>query len=358
LAHLLHSASEHAVIFLNGEGRIVAWLGAAERLFGYSKSEAIGLKFAELFTQDDRRLQMDLQELAVARAIGRSEDERWHVRKDGTLFWASGVLAAVKDLNGGIQAFCKVMRDRTDLRQQLDTLQNRVWALQQENERRSRILESLSHQLQGLAGPLRDASEVFETSEASALQGRELAARTRQLEAMSSMLEETAKAETSTAVKPHVGTNAVDLQEALRGSIASVRPRVLAGGQHLNLTVPAATLRVRADPTDIQTMLHHLLANALERTPSGGNIHVTASVEARSAVIRITDDGAGIPGKRLARIFVLLTGSDGRAAVHASEAGLAAVRDLAAAYDGSLEARSPGKGMGSVFTLRLPLMLE
>ena len=72
-------------------------LGAAERIFGYRKAEALQLELADLFTADDRRLRLDQQELAAASALGRSEDERWHVRKDGSLSWASGGMAAIRN---------------------------------------------------------------------------------------------------------------------------------------------------------------------------------------------------------------------------------------------------------------------
>ena len=355
LAHLLRSASEHAVIFLDASGHVVAWLGAAERIFGYRKAEALELAFADLFTSDDRRLQMDLQELAVARALGRSEDERWHVRKDGTLFWASGVLAAIQTHQGGIDAYCKVLRDRTDLRQQLDALQNRVRALQQENERKSQVLESLGHQLRTLVGPLENATEVIAAKQPQTSQDRQVAARAQRLGAMVAVLEDAAKSDTTLMPSPRPRTKSIILQEAVKACIESVRPAALAGGQHLHLTVPSVALRISADPAGVREMLQGLLANALKQTPSGGNIHITASVEGASAVVRVVDDGVGIAGRRLSRIFLLLTSTGRATRFQDSEAELATVRDLAAMHGGSLEARSPGRGKGSLLCLRLPV---
>ena len=352
LAHILEGASEHAVIFLDTKGHVVAWLGAAEKLFGYSKSEALGLKFGDLFTPDDRRLQMDQQEIAVARAMGRSEDERWHVRKDGTVFWASGVVAAVKSSDGDIDAFCKVLRDRTDLRQQLDALQNRVRTLQLENQRNSQLLESVGHQLRSLVSHLREASEPVE-GQSSALQNPRCGALVRQLTAISSVLEATAMVPAAGVLESAGET--ISLQEALQTSLEEMRRRA-STIQHLHLTIPSVPLTISADPKDLQEMLRQLLSNALKDTQSGGNIYVTASAEAASAVIRVTDDGIGIPGKRLSRIFSLLAFADLGNLGRDSEADLAHVRDLAARLGGSLEARSRGKGIGSVFTLRLPLV--
>jgi PAS domain S-box-containing protein len=352
LTHLLGSASEHAVIFLDTTGRIVAWLGAAERIFGYAKAEALGLGLADLFTPDDRRLQMDSQELAVARAVGRSEDERWHVRKDGTLFWASGVVAAVKTPQGEIEAFCKILRDRTDLRQQLDTLQNRLRALQRENERKSQVLESLGHQLRLLVGPLEDASDEIAAKQRESLH---IASRTRRLATVATLLEDAAKSAT-----PHISAHqpkvrSITLQDELRACVESVRPTAQAGGHNLHLTLSPVALTIRADPDSLSEMLRALMANALKQTPSGGNIHITAAVEGASAVVRVVDDGVRIPGKRLSRILLLVTRADRSTNVQASEAELATVKELAAAHGGSLEVRSPAMGKGSAICLRLPI---
>ncbi len=358
LTHLLGSASEHAVVFLNAGGRVVAWLGAAERVFGYRKAEALELEFGDLFTADDRRLQLDLQELAVARALGRSEDERWHVRKDGSLFWASGVLAVIHTSQGAIEAYCKVLRDRTDLRQQLDTLQNRVRALQQENERKSQLLDSLGHQLQALAGPLEKVADLAEAEQPQALRNRQLGAQARRLAAMADLLEQEATHEAAFRIgmpEPRLKVRPLILQEALKAAIRSVRPAAQAGGRQIHLTAPAIALAVSSDPARLREMLQTLLTHALKQTASGGDIHVTATREGPSAVVRVIDDDTGISGRRLSRLLLLLTGTDRSAAVQEPELDLAAVRDLATLHGGSLEARSPGTAKGSVICLRLPM---
>jgi PAS domain S-box-containing protein len=355
LTHLLGSASEHAVIFVNAEGVVVAWLGAAERMFGYRKAEALELEFGDLFTADDRRLQLDLQELAVARAVGRSEDERWHVRKDGSLFWASGVVAAVRTPQGSIEAYCKILRDRTDLRQQLDALQNRVRALQQENDRKSRLLESLGYQLQSLAGPLAKVADLADSEQPQVLRGRQVAARARQLAAMAQVLEREAAQEQSSRLgmpEPLLKARPLNLQDALKAVIKGLR---LAAGRQIHLTAPPIALTVFSEPGRLREMLQSLLAHALKQAASGGDIHVTASREGASAVIRVIDDGTGISGKRLSRLLLLLTGAEPSAKVQESEVELAAARQLALLHGGSLEAKSPGHSKGSVLCLRLPM---
>src|ERR1700712_26938 len=118
--------TDFAVIHTTLDGVIVAWLGAAERVFGYTVEEAIGQSLSLFFTEDDKRRALDVHEVALARSQGRSEDDRWHVRKDGSRFWASGVLTSIRNGDGEAVGLCKVLRDKTDVRTQIETLENLV----------------------------------------------------------------------------------------------------------------------------------------------------------------------------------------------------------------------------------------
>jgi signal transduction histidine kinase len=125
--------------------------------------------------------------------------------------------------------------------------------------------------------------------------------------------------------------------------------------QELVVTVPSVPITIQADPSRLQQMLLNLLSNASKYTPPGGHIHLTVTVEASEAVIRVTDDGAGISHEVLPHIFELFTRGEPAGEVHGLGVGLAVVKELATLHGGGVEARSPGRGKGSVFTLRLPI---
>ena len=95
LTRYLSQAKEHAVICLDPAGTIAAWLGAAERLFGHTAEEAVGQPVALIFTSEDKARGLDRYERLLAGVHSRSEDDRWHVRKDGTRIWVTGALEAV-----------------------------------------------------------------------------------------------------------------------------------------------------------------------------------------------------------------------------------------------------------------------
>ena len=110
---LLDSVLDYAFISFDLEGRVVGWSRGAERVLGYAEVEALGLASAVFFTPEDVARGEDLRELVVAREQGHAEDERWHLRRDGTRFWGSGVMSPQLDAGGELRGFTKVMRDHT-----------------------------------------------------------------------------------------------------------------------------------------------------------------------------------------------------------------------------------------------------
>jgi PAS domain S-box-containing protein len=92
------------------------WNSGAERVFGYSPEEITGQPSAILFTTEDRQRDMPLKEMETAREEGRAADERWHLRKDGTRFYVSGVLSPLYDGDGTVTGYVKIARDLTQQR--------------------------------------------------------------------------------------------------------------------------------------------------------------------------------------------------------------------------------------------------
>ena len=118
----VNGVRDYALFQMNENGRIVTWNAGAERLLGYQEDEIVGQPSAVIFTPEDRAEGAPQQEIDQGKKTGRAEDERWHVRKDGTRFWCSGVLARIDDAQGNLRGFAKVMRDETERRRSSDQL--------------------------------------------------------------------------------------------------------------------------------------------------------------------------------------------------------------------------------------------
>ena len=111
---LTENLNEYAVFVIDLKGHIRTWNVGAERLLGFPDNEILGQAVGVLYEEGDIRAGAPQREMSEALSGKRDVDERWQVRKDGSRFWSGGTLTPLRDEHGGVRAFAKVMRDRTD----------------------------------------------------------------------------------------------------------------------------------------------------------------------------------------------------------------------------------------------------
>jgi PAS domain S-box-containing protein len=118
---ILDSATDYAIFTTDLNRRITSWNAGAERVLGWAESEIIGRCIDVIFTPEDRAAGRPERETAIALAEGRADNERWHLRKDGTRFWASGQAMPLRDPEAGSDApvlgILTIMRDHTERRE-------------------------------------------------------------------------------------------------------------------------------------------------------------------------------------------------------------------------------------------------
>jgi PAS domain S-box-containing protein len=114
LYQLVESVKDYAIFVSDLDGEIVSWNIGAEKIFGYSAQEAIGQNCRMLFTKEDQASNESEKEQETAREKGCAEDERWHIRKDGSYFFASGVQTPLYDESGKHTGYAKIARDLTE----------------------------------------------------------------------------------------------------------------------------------------------------------------------------------------------------------------------------------------------------
>jgi PAS domain S-box-containing protein len=119
---LVEEIKDYAIFHLNLEGHILSWNQGAHLIFGYTKDEIIGQYFAILFTPEDRAQNIHEQELKIAKETGRAEDTRWHLRKDGSRFFAQGATTALRNEDGKHIGYAKIARDGTAQREMEEAL--------------------------------------------------------------------------------------------------------------------------------------------------------------------------------------------------------------------------------------------
>src|SRR5262249_57985937 len=131
-----------------------------KRIVGFDEDEFIGRDIVTtIFTPEAIRDGAAQRELDMAAEHGTASDDRWMRRKDGTRFFATGVTVARRDESGGLVGFAKIMRDQTSFKQLEEELRDTARHLSDVNDRQSRFLAMLSHELRNPLAPIRNAVE-------------------------------------------------------------------------------------------------------------------------------------------------------------------------------------------------------
>lgn len=156
---ITESFTDYAIFSLDENGTIESWNPGAVKIFGFAADEAIGRHFSIIFTPEDIAAGQPQKEINTAREIGRAVDERWHIRKDGSRFFASGAVASLIEEERGLIGFAKIARDLTESKQAEQTLRESAELLESRVEERTRDLKRSN---QALREEIRDRRRIEE----------------------------------------------------------------------------------------------------------------------------------------------------------------------------------------------------
>ncbi len=130
---ILDSAADYAIVTMDNGGCVTSWNRGAQNIIGYTETEILGRSGDVVFTAEDRAAGRFAVELRRAVETGRASNERWHLRRDGTRFWASGLMMPLLDPDGTPVGFLNILRDRTEV--------------QAEAERRELLMAEMNHRI-------------------------------------------------------------------------------------------------------------------------------------------------------------------------------------------------------------------
>ena len=352
----LSQAKEHAILCIDAQGIVIGWLGAAERILGYTAQEALGQPAALIFTPEDREKRFDEYELKLAAHHTRAEDDRWHLRKDGTRIWVSGSMNAIRSESGELLGYVKVLRDRTDLRTLLESLENQVATLGQARDKTHLFLSTLGHELRNPLAPIQTAASIIQKLSADSRTDKAVQVILNQVGVLSRLAEDLMDVSRSGAGKLKLDLKRVDLRGVLNEAVYSMRRSASDKGVALQCLMPDSPLEVQLDPQRFQRVVLNLLGNAIKYTNAGGMVWVKATQDGEDILFSVEDNGIGIAPEVLPRIFDLFAQEYQAADLVPGGLGigLTIVKELVELHGGSVQARSPGHGRGAEFTVRLP----
>jgi PAS domain S-box-containing protein len=353
--------TDYGAILLDRQGTILELNSTAAAMFGYQPSELRGQPIHQLFIADDVRSGVPGYELQVASNSLDVNNDRWLRRSDGSTFWATGTTTGLHDSAGELVGFAKVLRNSTDVKEQIEALRERARNLGAINENKTLFLATLSHELRNPIASLTNALYLLERggfTEKDRQYPIKLMAR--QVEFIRHLVDDLLDVTRIGAGTVQLELRELDIREVIAHSVESIRPLLVERNQTLTQNILAKAMMVNADAVRLAQVFINLLTNAAKYSPEGGNIEIRASEGAGEAWVHIIDDGIGISSESAPHIFELFTRGD--VASHGPKEGLglglALVKNFVELHGGSVQARSDGPGQGSEFTVRLPLVME
>jgi PAS domain S-box-containing protein len=363
---LLENVEDYAIFFLDIQGRILRWSTGAEHILGYREAEVLTKPNSIIFIPEDLEQGADKQELEGALKEGRTEDERWHVRKDGSRFWGSGIVTLLRDGTGQPRGFSKILRDFTE-RKRAEDERAQLLAREQEaraqaeaaNRMKDEFLATLSHELRSPLNAMLGWTRLLNTrkfDEATTARAMETIERSARSQAQ--LVEDLLDVSRIIQGKLRLNVCPVELASVIQSASDTVRPAAEAKEIQLQTILDPAAGPIAGDSDRLQQVVWNLLSNSIKFTPKGGRVHVRLERVNSHVEITITDTGQGINPDFVPYVFDRFRQADSSITRTYSGLGLglAIVRHLVELHGGTVRADSEGEGKGATFTVKLPLM--
>jgi PAS domain S-box-containing protein len=356
---LVQSIVDYAIFMLDSRGHVTSWNPGAERIKGYSASEIIGQHFSGFYTEEDRKSGVPKRALETARNEGKYEAEGWRVRKDGSRFWASVVIDAIRDDGGKLVGFAKITRDLSEKRETQQRLEESREQLfrSQKMEALGQLTGGLAHDFNNLLTAILGASDLALRSindpekirrmldgiRSSAQRGAGL---TKQLLAF-------ARAQPLEIKSIDVKSFLADVTMLLRPSLRSNIEVIIETSDQL--------WNIDADAGALELALLNFAFNARDAMKEGGRVKLSATnrlldgipegLHGEHVALRVSDTGIGMSPDVMERVFepFFTTKSFGEG----TGLGLSQVFGFAKQLGGAVTVESE-LGKGSAFTLYLP----
>jgi PAS domain S-box-containing protein len=352
---MIASVRDYAIYMLDAQGHVVSWNSGAESIKGYQEAEILGAHFSRFFSPEDLAADKPARELEIAAQEGRFEDEAWRVRKDGSRFWASVIVNAVRDASGQLVGFAKVTRDLTDRRKR-EQERLRLAQAREGVRLRDEFLSIASHELKTpltalqlqLQGILDQRTLVDERL------ARKFEKAAHAGERRGDLVESLFDVSRITSGVIELDYQSFDLVDAARDVIELLRKA--AAGAHCDVSLHAPRPVVGTwDRIRVEQMLTNLLSNAFKHA-AGAPVVVKVSLQGQIAHLEVRDSGPGLRMSDPARLFARFERGSGPNSGGLG-LGLYVARQVAEAHGGTITAAAI-EGGGARFEAKLPVTPE
>jgi signal transduction histidine kinase len=311
---------------------------------------------ARVLVEDQQTFRNDIA-AALASDDGGYRTEVRYQRPDGEIRWVSESGRVLRDEQGRSERMVGVTFDITDRKRAEEALRQAEVQLREQADRKDAFLAMLAHELRNPLAPIRNAVQILRligTSGSKADKAHDIIER--QVGQLVRLVDDLLDVSRVSRGKVTLHRETIDLRDVARHALDTSQPLLGARGHAVQLSLPSEPVRVLGDAGRLAQALSNLLNNAAKYTDAGGRVEVAVTQE-EEAVITVRDNGRGLDAADQARVFEMfyqaerdLDRSEGGLGL-----GLALVKRLVELHGGTVRAQSPGRGLGSVFSVRLPL---
>ncbi len=357
---LVDSVVDYAIFMLDMQGRVTNWNSGAERIKGYTADEIVGEHFSRFYTEEDRRAGVPTRALEQAGGEGRFATEGWRVRRDGSRFWATVVIDAIRGEDGRLIGFAKVTRDITeqrDAQQRLEETREQLFQ-SQKMEAIGQLTGGIAHDFNNLLTIVLGGADMAE---------RLVGDNEKLKRILGNMRHAVKRGETLTkqllafsrrqALKPQV----IDLHEQLE-IVTDMLSRSLRGDIGIVADVAPDAAPIEVDASQLELALLNVGLNARDAMPSGGTLRISArnvppheriaGLEGSFVALSVADTGTGIPEEIRHRVIEPFFTTKGIG--KGSGLGLSQSYGFATQSGGSMTIEST-VGKGTTVTFYLPV---
>jgi PAS domain S-box-containing protein len=371
---LVEAVSEYAIFMLDPNGYVLTWNAGAQRIKGYTADDIIGQHFSRFYPADAIESGWPEYELQEAVEHGSFEDEGWRIRKDGSRFWASVIITALRDDSGQLRGFSKVTRDLTDRKRTealeqhgavrddlLEAERNARMEAQRAVRIKDEFLATLSHELRTPLNAILGWAQILRRPQG--LQPEDVQRGTDAIErnarAQVQLIDELLDLSRIISGRMRLDVQSLMLSDVVGHALEAIEPMVQAKNIKLEKIIDSTAGPIRGDPARLQQVIWNLLSNAIKFTPKGGRVQVLLRRVDSQIELAVSDNGIGIPRSFLPSVFDRFTQRESSTtrSYGGLGLGLAIAKQLVELHGGTVRAESAGEGLGATFTLALPLAL-
>lgn len=302
---VLDSLQDYSVFTIDTDFVINSWNSGATNIFGYETDEIIGQSFDIIFTEEDLKNKIPISEIKLSITEGRATDNRWHIRKDKTLFYAYGLVFPLLGIDGEMLGYVKVLRDLTERKKSEDAIKKYISDLEELNTHKESVLEILSHDLRsplsGIIGTTKYLKENFQKMKPEIVQEMlNLVHKSSKDELnMLDNLVEWARIKYAAQVFEPSKINLVHFVEKvfdILKEVASLKTINLHHEIKENTTV-------FADKKMLISILQNIVSNAIKHSNNDSKILISSKIIDNKVIVEIKDSGIGMSKEIQEKLF-------------------------------------------------------